>query len=85
MRGGRREEDEREVLDGECSATSAESGGGEKLFIEGEGEREREREREREGGGKGGEHTARHTRVGRSKDDEATGVKRTGEERERWW
>lgn len=28
---------------------------------------------------------ARHTRVRRSKDDEATGVKRTGEERERWW
>lgn len=29
--------------------------------------------------------TACHTRVRRSKDDEATGVKRTGAERERWW
>lgn len=43
MRGGRWEEDEREVLDGECSATSAESGGGEKLFIEGEDTSERAR------------------------------------------
>lgn len=37
VRGGEWEEDERVVLDGECGATSAESGGGTKLFAEGEG------------------------------------------------
>lgn len=56
------------VLDSEYGATSAGSGGGAKLFAEGEG-------------AKAGELT-RHPGVRRSKNDEATGVKRTGAERE---
>lgn len=37
MHGGEWEEDERVVLDSEYGAISAESGGGAKLFAEGEG------------------------------------------------
>lgn len=66
--GSKRRGRKRVVLDDECGATSAESGGGAKLFAEGEGARGRE--------------LACHVRVRRRKDEEATGVERTGAKRE---
>lgn len=59
------------VLDGECGATSAGSGGGARLYADG-GARKRD-------------ELARHAEVRRRKDEEAptaTGVERTGAKRE---